>query len=100
MRSFRGDPKETFDDFAEEISYNCKKLGFGSDEEEKVRYLWGFLEGEAAEFLASMPIKHKYTLKEILKKMKDRFKDSRTQSDFLYMLTTRKHNPKTEKIRE
>ncbi len=32
--------------------------------------------------------------------MRDRFKDSRTQSDFLYMLTTRRHNPKTETIRE
>ncbi len=47
-----------------------------------------------------MPNKHKYTLKEILKKLRDRFKDSRTQSDFLYMLTTRRHNPKTETIRE
>ncbi len=55
---------------------------------------------EAAEFLKSMPNKHRNTLKEILKKMRDRFKDSRTQSDFLYMLTTRRHNPKTETIRE
>ncbi len=59
MRTFKGDQKENFDDFAEEIIYSCKKLEFGSDEEEKVRYLRGFLEGEAAEFLASMPNKHR-----------------------------------------
>ncbi len=100
MRTYKGDPKENFDDFAEEILYSCKKLEFDSDEEEKVRYLKGFLEGEAAEFLASMPHKSKYSLKEILKKIRDRFKDSRTQSDFLYMLTTKRHNPKNETIRE
>ncbi len=98
MRTFKGDPKENFDEFAEEITYSCKKMGFDSDEEDKVRYLRGFLEGEAAEFLASMP--HKYTLKQILKKIRDRFEDSRTQSDFLNMLTTRRHKPKKETMRE
>ncbi len=63
MRTFKGDPKENFDDFAEQILYSCKMLGFDDDEEEKFRYLRGFLEGEGADFLASRPHKQKYTLK-------------------------------------
>ena len=95
MRTFKGGPKENFVDFAEEILYSCNKLLF-EDEEEKVGYLRGFLEGEAAEFLTAtgMPHKSKYTLNELLKKINGRFMDSRTQSDFLYMLTRKRHNKK------
>ena len=100
MKTYRGDHRENFDDFADEIIYGCKKMGFRNDEEEKVRYLRGFLEGEAAEFLANMPNKAHLTLKDILKKMRERFKDSRTQSDFVYILTTRRYNPKSETVRE
>ncbi len=40
------------------------------------------------------------TIAKILKKITGRLKDSRTQSDFLYLLTTRRHNPKNETVRE
>ena len=72
MRRFKGDPKENFEVFAEEMMHSCKKMGFDNHEEEKVRYLRGFLEDEAAEFLASMPHKNKCTLKEFLETKRDR----------------------------
>ncbi len=100
MKTYKGDPKESFDDFADEVIGGCEKMGLKDDEREKIRYLRGFLEGEAAEFLASIPNKNQQTLKEILKKIRDRFKDSRTQSDFVYILTTKKHDPKCETVGE
>ena len=100
MKTYKGDPKENFDDFADEVIYGCEKMGLKDDEREKIRYLRGFLEGEAAEFLASIPNKNQQTLKEVLKKIKNRFKDSRTQSDFVYILTTKRHDLKHETIRE
>ncbi len=100
MKTYKGDYRENFDDFADEIVCGCKKMGFKNDKEENVRYLRGFLEGEAAGFLANMPNKTQLTLKEVLKKLKERFKNSQTQSDFVYMLTTRRCNPKNETVRE
>ncbi len=100
MKSYRRDYGENLDDFADEIYCGCKKMGFRNDEEEKVRYLRGFLEGETAESLANMPNKNHLTLKKILKKMKERFKVSRTQRDFVHILTTQRYNPKNETVRE
>ncbi len=73
-------------------------MGLKDDEREKNRYLRGFLEGEAADFLGSIPNKNQQTLKEILRKRKNRFKDSRTWSDFVYILTTKRHDPKCARI--
>ena len=100
MKIFKGEYRLNFVDFADEIVYGCKKMGFKNDEEEKVRYLRCFLEGEAAEFLANKPNKTQLTLREFLKTLKERFKDSRIQSDFVYILTTRRYNPKNETVRE
>ena len=45
-----------------------------------------------------MPKKYQQTPDEELKTIKNRFKDSRTHSDFIYIMTTKKHDSKS--IRE
>ncbi len=62
MKTYKGEPKESFDDFADKVVYGCEKMGLKDDEVEKTRYLRGFLEGEPAEFLASIPKKNPHTL--------------------------------------
>ncbi len=34
MKTYKVDPKENFDDFADEVTYGCEKMGLKDDERE------------------------------------------------------------------
>ncbi len=99
IKVYSGKARENLDDFEDDIRSSCDSLGIVSNRE-RVRYMKGFLDGEAAEFVSTLSTSGRYTLDEVFQKMQERFKDNRSQTDFLYMFTMRRQDPKIETIRE
>ncbi len=99
IKVYSGKARENLDDFEDDIRASCNSLGITSNRE-RVRYMKGFLDGEASEFVSTLSTSGRYTLDEVFQKMQERFKDNRSQTDFLYMFTMRRQDPKTETIRE
>ncbi len=57
----------------------------------------GFFDGGAADFVSTLTRLGNCTLDEVFTKLKEKFQDNRSQTDFLYMLTM---DPNNETIRE
>ena len=99
IKVYSGKARENLDDFEDGIRSSCDSLGIGSNRE-RVRYMEGFLDGDAAEFVSTLSTSGRYNLDEVFQKMQDsRFRDNRSQTDFLYMLTLRRQDPKIQTIR-
>ncbi len=99
IKVYSGKARENLDDFEDVIRSSCNSLGITS-KRERVRYMKGFLEGEVSELVSTLSTSGRYTLDEVFQKMQESFKDNRSQTDFLYMFTRRRQDPKTETIRE
>ncbi len=99
IKVYSGKPKNNIDDFEDGIRSSCVSLNISSDKD-KIRYMKGFLDGDAADFASTLSRSGQYSLNEIFVKLKERFKDNRSQTDFLYMFTMRRQDPNTESIRQ
>ncbi len=99
IKIFRGRPKVNVKDFEDDIRSSCASLKIILDKG-KVRYMKRFLDGDTADFVSTLTRSGNYTLDEVFTKLKERFEDNRSQTDFLYMFTMRRQYPNNETIRE
>ncbi len=99
IKVYSGRPKDKIEDFEEDIRSSCASLKILIDQE-KIRYMKGFLDGDAADFVSTLSRSGNYTLDEVFTKLKERFRDNRSQTDFLYLFTMRHRDPKNDTIRE
>ncbi len=99
IKVYSGRPKHNIEDFEEDIRSSCASLNIFIDRE-KIRHMRGFLDGDAADFVSTLSRSGNYTLDEVFTALKERFRDNRSQTDFLYMFTMRRQDPTNETIRE
>ncbi len=74
-------PEDNIEDFEDDIRSGCASLNTLLDKE-KVRYMKGFLDGDAADFVSTLKKSGNYTLDEVFTKLKQRFKDNWSQTAF------------------
>ena len=99
IKIFSGKPKDNIEDFEDDIRSSCTSLNILLDRE-NIRYMKGFLDGDAADFVSTISRSGNYTMNEVFTKLNEWFRDNRSQTDFLYMFTMRQQDPNNETLRE